>query len=180
MSLSSNHEFHFIMDENMKMDLLNLSMGDNRGTLSGKIMKILSIIMPIIKKVHKWGDQKYSQYLPITNEPEKKRHHMHTYFPEHIYRQLKLMHHDLNFYSIGQLVRGFLRIFLSFVKHFGNKVYWVLNQIFKRWNEEDKLNKLTTHDLIRHLSLILQHFPDQSGFINIYTRFYSPFWINFQ
>ena len=108
---SHSHEFHFIINKSMKERLTRLDMYEKAGNLSGIIVKILSMLSPILKKKHKWGKQRKSRYLPISSHPEEIREHVHAYFPENVYRELKLMHQDLNYYSIAQLIREFLRLF---------------------------------------------------------------------
>ena len=135
MLMSHLHEFHFVLNRGMKNDLMNLELYQKKGSLSGVITGILSLIGPVIKSEHKWGKQRASQYLPVCSDPDEIREHVHVYLPGEVYRELKLMHQDLNVYSIAQLLRGFLRFFLNMVKEYGNKVFQELKRLFKKWNE---------------------------------------------
>ena len=117
------HVFHFIMDRGMKKELKKLDMYEKEGSLYGVIMRIFSILTTIIKKEHKWGEQRVSRYLPVCDDPDEIREHVQVYFPEKVYRQLKLMHQDLNVYSIAQLLRRFLILFLNLVKEYGKNVF---------------------------------------------------------
>ena len=96
---------------------------------------------------------------------------------KNVYRQLKLIHQDLNFYSIAQLLRGFLEFFLDMEKEYGDGVLQELQKISKQWNNEDKENRLTLCEFIRQLWKIIQHFPGQEKLINIYNKQFSPVWV---
>ena len=171
------HEFHFVLDSGMKNDLLDLKLYKKTGNLSGVITKILSFLSPVIEREHKWGDQRNSRYLPVCSDPDEIREHVHVYLPEKMYRELKLMHQDLNFYSIAQMLRGFLRFFLDLVKEFGEKTFDELHRLFKRWNKEKEETSLTPREGLRQLWRILRHLPGKTRLINIYCKEFSPFWI---
>ena len=177
MPTEHSYEFHFVMGRDMKKNLTDLAMYKETGNLSGVIVEILSLLMPVIEKKHKWGEQRMSRYMPVTENPDEKREHVHAYFPEVIYRRLKLMHQDLNVYSIAQLVRGFLEFFLELERVYGDDVLQELERVYKKWNEEDENNRLTPRSIIRQLIKILRHLPGQNRLINIYDGHYSPFWI---
>ena len=171
------HVFHFVVDREMKKNLKNLDMYEETGCLSGVIVKIFSLLAPLIKKEHKWGKQRVSRYLPVCDDPDEIREHVHVYFPGKVYRQLKLIHQDLNVYSIAQLVRGFLRFFLDLVNGYGNNVLHELKRLFKQWKEEDSKTRLTPRQTVRQLLQIIQHFSGKNRLINIYDRQFSPSWI---
>lgn len=171
------HEYHFIMTRGMKEKLKSLDLYRKEKSLSCVVVKILSLLAPIIKKEHKWGEQRMSRYLPVSEDPDEIREHMHVYFPGEIYRQLKLMHQDLNVYSIAQLIRGFLELFLDMVISYGDNVFQKLKKIFKRWKEEDGNYRLTPRQIVRQLYKIIEHFSGNSRLINIYDQFFSPSWI---
>ena len=171
------HVFHFIMDREMKKNLKNMDMYEKTGSLSGVIVKILSLLAPFIEKEHKWGEQKMSRYLPVCDDPDEIREHVHVYFPGEVYRQLKLIHQDLNVYSIAQLARGFLRLFLALVSEYGNNVFIELKRLFKQWKEEDGKIRLTSRQIVQQLWRIIQHFSGKNRLINIYDRKFSPSWI---
>ena len=171
------HVFHFVMDNGMKKNLKNLEIFKKSKSLSGIIVKIFSLLAPIIKKEHKWGKQRVSRYLPVCNDPDEIREHVQVYFPEKLYRQLKLIHQDLNVYSIAQLIRGFLRFFLALAKEYGNNVLQELKKLFKQWKKEDSNTRLTPRQIVRQLLIIIQHFSGKNRLINIYDRQFSPSWI---
>ena len=171
------HEFHFILDTGMKEELKNLSIYKELGSLSGIIVKILWLIGLVIRREHKWGEQRESRYMPVCDNPDELREHVHVYFPRELYRELKLLHADLNCFSIAQLVREFLRIFLDLVKEFGNNVFMELERMFKVWNEEIDKTRLTPRGYIRQLWKVIQHLPGKNRLVNMYNGQFSPFWI---
>ena len=161
----------------MKNSLQNLDIYKKSGSLSDVIVKILSFLSPVVKKKHKWGKQRKSRYLNVSSRPDEIREHVHAYFPGEVYRELKLLHQDLNYYSIAQLVREFLRLFLYLMKRFGDNVFMGLQNVYKQWYEEDEQIRLTPGKFIRQLWKIIQHLPEQNRFVTIYTQQFSPFWI---
>ena len=171
------HEFHFIMDMDMKKNIMDLEMYQKEESLSGVIVKILSLMVPVIKKEHKWGEQRFSRYLPVCDDPDILREHAHAYLPENVYRKLKLMHQDLNFYSIAQLLRWCLVVFLGLIEGYRDKTFDELKRLFRQWNKENEEDSLTPREVMRQLRRIIRHLPDQTGLINIYCRNFSPFWI---
>ena len=177
MATSYLHEYHFVMGRSMKESLQGLDMFEKTGSLSGIIVRILLLFYPVIKREHKWGEQRMSRYMPVSDDPDEKRDHVHVYFPGNVYRLLKLMHQDLNVYSIAQLIRFFLEIFLDLVRVYGDNLFQEITKLYKQWNVESKKNQLTPRKFIRQLYIIIQHLPGQSRLINIYDNQFSPFWI---
>ena len=171
------HDFHLVMAKGMKEDFRSLDMYKESGSLSGVIVKVLSLLEPVINREHQWGDQRMSRYMPVSRDPDEVREDVHVYFPEDLYRRFKLMHQDLNVFSIAQLVRGFLNFFIRLVKQYGDNVYQELKQWFKQWNEESEKNRLTPLRLVRQLLRIIRHLPDQNRLVNIYDGQFSPFWV---
>ena len=115
--------------------------------------------------------------MPVSGDPDEIREHAHVYFPEDEYRRLKLMHQDLNYFSIAQLLRSFLKFFIDLVKEYGENVYQKLKKWFNQWNEENNKNRLTLREFVRQLWKIIRHIPDQNRLVNVYNGQYSPFWV---
>jgi predicted DNA-binding protein len=171
------HEYHFIMDREMKEKLTNLNLFNGVCGLSGIIDRILQILVPVIEGEHKWGEQRCSRYMNVCADPEVVREHVHAYIPVEMYRRLKLLHQDLNVFSIAQMMREFLGWFLEFVEEYKGDVLRELKRIFTLWSEDKKLTRLTLREYLRQLLRILQHLPGKNRLINIYNRDFSPFWI---
>ncbi|MBN1698100.1 MAG: hypothetical protein JW881_11350 [Spirochaetales bacterium] len=177
MLITDAHEFHFVIPDSMKEKLKNLTRYGIKGSLSGLVVKIVSLIDPLIIKEHQWGKQRMSRYRSVSSRPDEKREHVHVYFPEDVYRKIKVLHSDLNCYSIAQFLRGLLEVFLWFVERYGINVFQKLKKIFNRWKREDERLQ---HDLrrnLRQLFRIIRHIPGKDRLVSIYTHENSPFWI---
>ena len=99
------------------------------------------------------------------------------YVPDELYRELKLLHQDLNFFSIAQLVREFFDFFLGLVDVYKDDVFQELEILFSRWRSEGKQTRQTSRKFLRHLWLIIQNLPGKNRLVTVYNKEYSPFWI---
>ncbi|MBN2440726.1 MAG: hypothetical protein JXJ04_05255 [Spirochaetales bacterium] len=177
MVLADVHDFHFVINQEMKEKLKNLDFIMKSGTLSGIMVKILHVLTPIIGKEHKWGDQRFSKYTAVCDDPEETREHVHMYVPVELYRELKLLHQDLNVYSIAQLVRELLRFFLDLVEVYKNDVFKELEKIFTRWRSEDEETRPSSGNLMRQLWRVIQLLPGKNRLVTVYNTNYSPLWV---
>jgi len=171
------HEFHMVMGSGMKNELSGLDLFQKKGNLSHVVTDILNYLVPVIKKEHKWGKQRESRYLSVSENPDEVREHIHAYIPADIYRHLKLLHQDLNFYSIAQLVRGLLGFFLRLVDVYGEGVFDELRRLYDEWEKDDKDLRLTDRKILRQLRRIMKHLPPGSRHLNLYDSHFAPFWI---
>ncbi|MBN1698543.1 MAG: hypothetical protein JW881_13595 [Spirochaetales bacterium] len=171
------HEFHFLITDKMKKQLKTVQLFGTGGSLSGMIVGIMSLIDPLIIKEHLWGNQRMSRYQPVSRQPDENREHVHVYFQEDMYRKIKLLHADLNCFSIAQLVRWLLELFLALVEEYGDRVIEKLKKRFKQWDIEEKNIQQTPQRKLRQLSKIIQHTPGSNRLLSIYTGHYYPFWI---
>ena len=169
------HEFHFVMGRRMKEGLMEVGMSEEKGGLSGIIVKILRAVGRVVEKEHSWGEDKVSKYMSVCEDKDEVREHVHVYLPGEVYKELKALHRDLNVYSIAQLVRGFLRFFLDMVEECGEGVYGVLAELFEKWKEEKNKVRWTNREVIRQLKLILHHLASKNLTIAVYNRRFSPF-----
>jgi hypothetical protein len=137
------------------------------------IVKILSLLSPFLERVHMLRKQRMSRYELVNSNREMKRRSVHVYLPESRYRQLKLMHQDLNFYSIAQILRMMLRLFLSLIKNYGNIVIRRLKDLLSMW----KLKRVERKYKLKSIRQLL-HFIYQkstiSKFLTIYDYKFSP------
>jgi hypothetical protein len=99
------------------------------------------------------------------------------YMPGGLYRELKLLHQGLNFYSIAQFMRGLLEWFLEFVDECEGDALKELAELFSSWAEEKKETRLTLREYMRQLLKIIRHLPGKNRLITIYNHNYSPFWV---
>ena len=167
------HDFHFVMPESMKEELKSVSLFINK-SLSSIIREVLMHLIPVLKRKHDWAYQQFSKYFLVSKDKEEKRVSVHTYIPEALYKQLKLMHNDLNMYSIAQLVRYFLRYFLDKAEKYGDKVLEELSKIFAEWEKSNEDFQETPGENIRHLRDILNDLDEKKGILTIYNKEYEP------
>jgi hypothetical protein len=177
MGAKAMHDFHFIMDRDMKERLKNVEGFQESRGVSSVIVRILKILSPVIRREHVWGEQRLSRYRAVCNDPDVMRDHLHVYIPEELYRELKLLHQDLNFFSIAQMVRDFLEWFLEFARGYEGDAFVELEKIFSQWSKEKTANRLTLREYVRQLFRILRHLPEKNRLVNIYNSDFSPFWI---
>ena len=176
MEKEPRYDLHFVMNRGMKEKILGVDIFEGTKSLSGIVVRILKLMVPVLAKEQKWGEQKMSRYMPVCDDPDEVRDHVHVYVPDGLYRELKLLHQELNVYSIAQLLRGFLEFFLGMVERFRGGVFQVLEKIFDRWKEEEKAARLTTSKKLQQLSQIIKNLPGKNRLIKIYDHNYSPFW----
>jgi len=175
MFISKNkvHAFHFMMDAEMKNRLRKLSMyGKTRG-ISGLIVSIVSILSPMVNNVHFFGKQKRSRYETVCDDPEIARESTHVYMPGEMYRKLKLMHQDLNYYSIAQLLRRFLLVFLFLVKFYGDDFENKLKELMKQYNRKNE-KKMFSHEILLQLLLFIHKKSQILRLFNIYDHKFTP------
>ncbi|MBN2441634.1 MAG: hypothetical protein JXJ04_09810 [Spirochaetales bacterium] len=177
MSKNSIHDFHFVMNKGLEDKLKSLNIFKECKSVSGMIVKILKILTPVITKEHKWGKQRMCRYKAVCNDPDEARKHFHVYVPDDMYRELKVLHQDLNFYSIAQLVREIISFFFGLVILYKNEVLEELEKIFTKWREDDDQERLTSRKFIRQLWKIIRHLPGKNRLITVYDYQYSPFWV---
>ncbi|MBN1700170.1 MAG: hypothetical protein JW881_21845 [Spirochaetales bacterium] len=177
MAESDTHEFHFIITDIMKEKLHNLTLFGSGRSISGVIVGILSCIDPLIIKEHKWGRQRMSRYRTVSDNPDESREHVHVYFSEDMYRKIKLLHADLNYFSIAQFLRGLLELFITMVEEYGNNIIEEFENIYKQWGIEEKKLQQSSRRNLRQLFKIIQHLQGRKRSISLYTSHYSPFWI---
>jgi hypothetical protein len=171
------HEFHFVIPRGMRKKLKELTVFKKPLGLSGIIVEILKKLRPVVKVEHKWGEQRMSRYRYVSENKNEKRDHVHAYLDEDIYRELKLIHQNLNFYSIGQILRGFLEFFLDLVEEHGNNVFSFLARNYKRWEEDARDLRLTLREQIRQLYKILPRIEGGNGHLTVYDDTFTPFYI---
>ncbi|MBN2532825.1 MAG: hypothetical protein JXB88_08040 [Spirochaetales bacterium] len=170
------HEFHFVITQSMRIYLEELDVFKGLHSISHIVVRILLLLLPVIKREHDWGKQHYSRYRYVSPDPKEKRVHAHASLPEDLYRKLKLIHQDLNFFSMAQIVRFFLEVFLLLVEKHKDAILRALESMYKQWRKEARVNRLTLSQYIRQLKIIVQHLPAGKRIINIYDGHFAPFW----
>jgi hypothetical protein len=165
--------FHFKMDEEMKGKLKMLDLYREEGNLSRLIVKILTILNPLIDKKHFSRKQEGSRYRFVHEDLTIERRSTYVYLPDYLYRRLKLMHQDLNCYSIARLLRGFLQTFLSFVDEYGEDYRKELEKMINQCKEEIKKYKFTYKSIPQLLQLIYRK-AHELKLLNLYNTKFAP------
>ncbi|MBN2535912.1 MAG: hypothetical protein JXB88_23740 [Spirochaetales bacterium] len=176
MGLPKLHEFHFVIGHRMRIRLEELDVFGELDNISGIVVKILSLLVPVIKREHDWGEQRDSRYEYVSPDLEEDRVHTHAYLPENLYRKIKLIHHDLNFFSLAQIVRFFIVVFFELVDEYKEDVLKELERMFKEWKKETKDNRLTLREYMRQLMIVVQHLRKGKRIITVYDHRFMPFW----
>ncbi|MBN2440704.1 MAG: hypothetical protein JXJ04_05145 [Spirochaetales bacterium] len=177
MSKECVHDFHFVLNRGMKENLLGLHVFKGYKSFSGIMVAILEKLVPVMVKEHKWGEQRLSRYRSVCTDSEEIRDHVHMYVPDKLYRELKLLHQDLNFYSIAQLLRWLFDLFLVFVDVYKDKVLEELGKTFTQWRLENEDDHLTLSEFMRQLLRIIRFLPGKNRLVTVYNPDFSPFWI---
>jgi hypothetical protein len=173
----AKHEFHFLIPRSMKKKLRELTVFKKPIGFSKTVKKILSALRPAIKVEHKWGEQQMSRYRYVSDDKNEVRDHVCAYLDEDVYRELKSIHQDLNFYSIGQIIRDFLDFFLVLVEEYGDDVFSYLESTYKEWEETADLFRLTFREEMRQLRYILHRIEGGRGHLAVYDDTFTPFYI---
>ncbi|MBN2444646.1 MAG: hypothetical protein JXJ04_25045, partial [Spirochaetales bacterium] len=101
------------------------------------------------------------------------RESVHVYMPGDLYRRFKLMHQDLNVYSMAQLVRFFLGWFLDFIRVYGEVALAELDVIMKQYKEKNKRKSISTKQIRQLLQFIYKNTVNNC-LLNIYNHKFSP------
>ncbi|MBN2536102.1 MAG: hypothetical protein JXB88_24690 [Spirochaetales bacterium] len=176
MDLPELHEFHFVIAQSMRIRLEELDVFKGLHKISRSVVRILLLLVPVIKREHDWGKQRDSCYKYVSPDPNENRVHAHAYLPEDLYRKLKLIHQDLNFFSMGQIVRFFIKVFFKLVDEYKEDVLKELERMYKEWEKEARGSRLTLRQYIRQLRIVVQHLRPRKRIITIYDHRFMPFW----
>jgi hypothetical protein len=104
-----------------------------------------------MEKIQTEFQNRESRYKKIAGDKEK-RYHIHVYIPEAMYRQLKQMHEYLNFYSMAQILREIIEIYLRELLNNGiKKTVKKFMGIIRNWEKRKFVWK--DKEILRQLSL---------------------------
>jgi len=102
-----DHELHVVVNSEMKKRLENVARKFNI-SISGLIVYILQLYTNRVKKIYCFGPEDGNKYERIDGDSR-----IHVYLSKHDYRFLKKIHADLNFFSMGCLLRRIILLFLE-------------------------------------------------------------------
>ncbi|MBN2531700.1 MAG: hypothetical protein JXB88_02350 [Spirochaetales bacterium] len=166
--------FHFKMDTKMIDDLRGLNLFQKTRSLYGTINRILLQFFTVIEKEHMFGVQRESRYELINEDRNVKRKHVTVHIPDYIYRRLKMLHDDLNFFSIAQLLRWVISGYVDFVKRYGDRWVRKLVTIIRRWQKDTRNSRFLLtyiHQLFKSTSELVWIFQKYA----IYCLHFSPY-----
>jgi hypothetical protein len=167
------YKFHFKMDAEMMSNLSGLSMFKRLGNISRLIVRILTLLSPGMEEKHFKNEQMMSQYEFVSEDKDAERKNAFVYLPDRLYRQLKLMHQDLNYYSMAQVLRLVLRAFLDFVEVFGEDVESKLMAFYLQWKAKRNSRKYEWKPVKELLHFIYQK-PRISRLLTLYNNKFQP------
>jgi hypothetical protein len=172
--MNMTHELHFILNQKKLEKITEISVAMNIKSISGTIVAIFEKLMPYLEKSQIEFQNRKSEYKVIADLKEK-RCHLHVYFPEKLYRHLKELHQYLNFYSLAQILREIIEIYLKdFFKSGMKKVIKKYDNIKRIWN--DIKSRQIGYEFIRQL--LLPDLINQSITVK-YDANYQPYYIKF-
>ena len=125
--------FHFKMDILMMDELTDLALFEKTQSVSGAINRILLQLFTIIEKIDMDGIQRFRKYKLINEDKRIDRKHVIVRIPDFLYRRLKSLHDVLNYYSIAQLVRELIGVYLNMVSKFGDGYGEELMRLVNDW-----------------------------------------------
>jgi hypothetical protein len=151
------HDYHFKLNEESLMKLTEISM-DLGFSLSKTIVVLFENFLPFVEKNHLMTKGKDSKYRIIANSKEK-RYSVHCYMTENLYRKMKQLHHDLNVYSLAQIIRKMIDLFIFGCNKYGIiKFIDSLVKIKFVWRNKKECYKKENTIFMRQLSKKIIHF----------------------
>ncbi|MBN2532844.1 MAG: hypothetical protein JXB88_08135 [Spirochaetales bacterium] len=166
--------FHFKMDTKMIDDLKILELFQKTRSLYETINRILLQFFAVIEKEHMFGVQRQSRYELINEDRNVKRKHVIVSIPEYMYRRLKMLHDDLNFFSIAQMLRWVISRYVDFVKRYGSRWVRKLVTIIRRWQKDTR----NSHFLLMYIHQLFELNTELVWIIQKYTLYclhFSPY-----
>ena len=139
------HELHIVVNSAMKKRLENVARKFNI-SISGLIVYILQIYSNRVKKIYCFGEEDGNRYERIDGDAR-----IHVYLSKQDYRFLKKIHADLNFFSMGALLRRIILLFLEEYEKMGllgvekkcslvTLRLWLKLTKIKRWKKRKELS----------------------------------------
>ena len=166
--------FHFKMDIVMMDELTDLAVFQETQSLSGAINRILMQLFTIIEKIDMDGIQRFSKYKFINEDKSIDRKHVFVKIPDFLYRRLKCLHDVLNYYSIAQLLRELIRMFLGMVSKFGDGYGEELMKLVNDWVYSSR-NSQFIIKYINQLILAKGEIIEIIKKFSLYTLHFSPY-----
>ena len=124
-------EFDFVLNKSLFDKIKYLKEKKNKD-LSVIVRQIILLMIPVLREKHLYEKRRDKDYKFI-NATEKIR----VFLPEEIYNELKLVHDQLNSFSIATLIRELLEIYFIGIETYGEEKF--MNMIQELKNEIEGL-----------------------------------------
>ncbi|HOJ63067.1 MAG TPA: hypothetical protein PLE45_01490 [Spirochaetota bacterium] len=118
-------EFDFVLNKSLFDKIKYLKEKKNKD-LSVIVREIILLMIPILRKKHLYEKRKEKDYKFI-NATEKIR----VFLPEEVYNELKLVHDQLNSFSIATLIRELLEVYFIGIETYGEEKFIKMIQEIK-------------------------------------------------
>jgi hypothetical protein len=167
-------DMHFVVNERLLKRLDKTTGKMKLKTRSATIVAIFNLLLPYLEKHQIKFKNNESKYRLVADLKETRRH-IHAYVPEEVYRRLKELHEYSNFYSIAQILREIIKIYLKKCFKLGvEEAVKKLESLKRKWEMVKKMK-------MRKIFLRQLHDNNRtSPSLSItYDRFFHPLSIKF-
>lgn len=130
------HKYHFILDLDTILELEGILGLVQRDKIRILIKRILELMSVYIDQEHFEGKNRGSRYELVSKNPDVKRKELVIMIPEKVYRWLKLIQQNLNFYSIAQIVRMAIHFYLKLYREHGWLLIKIVRARLENWNDK--------------------------------------------
>ena len=128
-------EFDFVLNKSLFERIKYLKEKENKN-LSLIVREIILLMIPVLREKHIYEKRRKKDYKFI-NATEKIR----VFLPEEVYNELKLVHDQLNSFSIATLIRELLEIYFIGIEIYGEEKFMKMIQKLKNEIEGLKIKK---------------------------------------
>ncbi len=135
-------EFHFVVNLKMHTKIKNYC-ENKKISLNQGIKHIVTTMIPFIRNRHFFEKEDNCKYRRI-----KAAKNIHLYIDDNLYRELKLIHSNLNYYSIAILVRDMIENFFSCFDMNQNDED-VVNEMNKMKDEMKSKSEATGYEIVK-------------------------------
>ena len=132
-------EFHFLLNEKSYEKIVELKKNLKSG-ISKTIVNIIEQMTPYLEKHGVSFKDVDTRYQNVGSEDEYRKH-VHVYMPQKMYKMLKKLHLDINYYSMAQILRHVIDIYLKDNMNLGNDRHMKKMDITRRNWELKKRKK---------------------------------------
>ena len=166
-------KFHIKLDTEMLGQIEDLPLFQQKQSFSGTIRRILELLCPQLESEHITNVQRWSKYELIHPDLSIERKNLSVYMPYNLYKRLKLVHQNLDSYSIALMVREMIREYFGLREEFGDEVDEKLEKGLIQWNEYNAYSKENVNHK-DHLILFSYLKSEKSTYVVFYDDRFAP------